>query len=98
MNGGGWQKVIDWSYKIGLTGLVSLNLVAGLAVIGTDIVKPVLAQNEQQSSRTVSATASVVFVISRKTSRKSILKLAIKSTVPNPIGHNFKDQQNTAHA
>jgi hypothetical protein len=55
MNGGGWQKVIDGSYKIGLTGLVGLNLVAGLAVIGNDIVKPVLAQNEQQSSRTVMA-------------------------------------------
>jgi hypothetical protein len=53
MNGGGWQKVIDWSYKVGLTGLVSLNLVAGLAVIGNDIVKPALAQNEQQSLRTV---------------------------------------------
>jgi hypothetical protein len=55
MNGGGWQKVIDWSYKIGLTGLVSLNLVAGLAVIGNDIVKPVLAQNGHQPSRTVMA-------------------------------------------
>jgi hypothetical protein len=55
MNGGGWQKVIDWSYKIGLTGLVSLNLVAGLTVIGNDIVKPVLAQNEQQFARTVMA-------------------------------------------
>jgi hypothetical protein len=55
MNRCGWQKVIDWSYKIGLTGLVNLNLVAGLAVIGNDIVKPALAQNEQQSLRTVMA-------------------------------------------
>jgi hypothetical protein len=54
MNGSGWQNVIDWSYKVGLTGLVSLNLVAGFAVIGNDIVKPVLAQNEQ-SSHTVMA-------------------------------------------
>jgi hypothetical protein len=45
MSGGGWQKIVDWSYKIGLTGLVGLNLVAGLAAIGNDMVKPVLAQD-----------------------------------------------------
>jgi hypothetical protein len=45
MSGCGWQKMLDWSYKMGLTGLVGLNLGAGLAVIGNDLVKPVLAQD-----------------------------------------------------
>jgi hypothetical protein len=45
MSGGGWQKLINWSYKLGLAGLVGLNLVAGLAVLGNDLVKPVLAQD-----------------------------------------------------
>jgi hypothetical protein len=55
MSGGGWQTAINWSYKIGLMGLVGMNLVAGLAVIGNDVVKPVLAQNGQQPSHTVMA-------------------------------------------
>jgi hypothetical protein len=45
MSGCGWQKLINWSYKLGLTGLVGLNLVAGLVVLGNDLVKPVLAQD-----------------------------------------------------
>jgi hypothetical protein len=45
MSGCGWKKIIDWSYKIGLTGLVGLNLVAGLVAIGNGMVKPVLAQD-----------------------------------------------------
>jgi hypothetical protein len=45
MSGCGWQKIVNWSYKIGLTGLVGLNLVAGIVAIGNDTVKPVLAQD-----------------------------------------------------
>jgi hypothetical protein len=46
MSGGGWQKIADWSYTMGLTGLVGLNLAAaGLVAIGSDMVKPVLAQD-----------------------------------------------------
>ena len=55
MSGSGWQKVVNWSYNIGLSGLVGLNLVAGLAVIGNDMVQPILAHNGQQPSRTVMA-------------------------------------------
>jgi hypothetical protein len=40
MNGGGWKGIVDWSYKVGLTVLV-----AGLAAIGSDMVKPVSAQD-----------------------------------------------------
>jgi hypothetical protein len=45
MSGGGWQKIVDWSYTMGLTGLVGLNLVAGLVAIASEMVKPVLAQD-----------------------------------------------------
>jgi hypothetical protein len=45
MNGCGWQKVIAWSFKLGLKGLVGLNLIAGIAAIGTATVKPAMAQD-----------------------------------------------------
>jgi hypothetical protein len=41
----GWQKLVNWSYKLGLTSIVGLNLAAGVVVIGNEMLQPASAQD-----------------------------------------------------